>query len=137
MFGDNLVEIRTKRHTVYRAGVHARTDDPPRELIPNDENPVCLQMMDSQRNSSTLQRLCFACPMNAPHDDPSAPGRGQVGLRKNPPNHVFVDFEAKGSRQLLCDSQAARAWAPSFHLEDSLDELLRWAFGIGLAAVLR
>ncbi len=41
--GDRRVEHTTKRHAVYIAGMHSEADDPPSELIHNDENPVRLQ----------------------------------------------------------------------------------------------
>ncbi len=40
--GGRLVEHATKRYAVYSAGVDAETDDPPSNLIHNDENPVRL-----------------------------------------------------------------------------------------------
>ena len=42
-FGDCFIEHNTKRHTVYWVNVHAEADDPPREEIHNNENPVRFQ----------------------------------------------------------------------------------------------
>ncbi len=40
-------------------------------------------------------------------------------------------------RELLCNPRTPVAGVPSLHINDGLDEFLRWAFGSWLAAALR
>src|SRR5262249_57826405 len=44
---------------------------------------------------------------------------------------VFVDIDAKGTRNLLCDAGAANTGIAALELDDCVDEFLRWAFWAG------
>jgi hypothetical protein len=53
---------------------------------------------------------------------------GSIVLREHPADNVFVDIDAKGVRNLLCDAGAANAGVAAFELDDCVDEFLRRSF---------
>jgi hypothetical protein len=69
--------------------------------------------------------------------DKAQPGRaicscfGSIVLREHTANDVFIDIDAKGVRNLLCDAGTANAGIAALELDDRVDEFLRWAFGSG------
>jgi hypothetical protein len=66
--------------------------------------------------------------------DKAQPGRtigsclGSIVLREHPADGVFVDIDAKGTRNLLCDAGTANTGIAALKLDDRVDELLRWPF---------
>ncbi len=93
--GDRLVEQATKRHAVYRAGMHTETDDPPSELIHNDKNPVRLHGVGlSAKEIDAPETILCVADERQPRRTSYA-GLGPVVLRKNPPYHVFVYLDTK------------------------------------------
>ena len=63
--------------------------------------------------------------------DKAQPGRaigsclGSIMFREHPADDVFVDIDAKGVRNLLCDAGTANAGVAAFDLDDRVDEFLR------------
>ena len=58
-------------------------------------------------------------------------------FRQNAANHVFVDVDAKGTRDLLGDAGIADTGITAFEFDDRVDELLRWPFGAGAPMATR
>ena len=48
---------------------------------------------------------------------------------QNSPNDVFVDLDAEGQSDVLCNSLAAPAAIASLHFHNGVDEFFRGAFG--------
>jgi hypothetical protein len=69
--------------------------------------------------------------------DKAQPGRtigscfGSIVFREHPADDVFVDIDAKGVRNLLCDTGAANTGIAALELDDGVDEFLRWPFWAG------
>ena len=69
--------------------------------------------------------------------DKAQPGRtigscfGSIVFREHPADDVFVDIDAKGVRNLLCDAGTANAGVAAFELDDPVDDFLRWPFWTG------
>src|SRR5436305_8152934 len=69
--------------------------------------------------------------------DKAQPGRtigsclGPIVFREHPADDVFVDIDAKGVRNLLCDAGTANTGIAAFELDDRVDEFLRWPFWAG------
>ena len=69
--------------------------------------------------------------------DIAQPGRticscfGSIVFREHPADDVFVDIDAKGVRNLLCDAGTANTGIAAFELDDRVDEFLRWSFWTG------
>ncbi len=63
--------------------------------------------------------------------DKAQPGRaigsclGPIVFREHSADDVFVDIDAKGVRNLLCDAETANAGVAAFDLDDRVDEFLR------------
>jgi len=70
--------------------------------------------------------------------DKAQPGRticscfGSIVFREYPADDVFVDIDAKGVRNLLCDAGTANTGIAAFELDDRIDEFLRWPFWAGV-----
>ena len=62
--------------------------------------------------------------------DKAQPGRticscfGSIVFREHPADDVFVDIDAKGVRNLLCDAGTANVGIAAFELDDRVDEVL-------------
>ena len=69
--------------------------------------------------------------------DKAQPGRaigsclGAVVFREHPADDVFVDIDAKGVRNLLCDAGTANTGIAAFELDDRVDEFFDGPFGPG------
>src|SRR5882757_10897636 len=69
--------------------------------------------------------------------DKAQPGRaigschGSIVFREHPADDVFVDIDAKGVRNLLCDAGTANTGIAALELDDRVDEFLRWPFWAG------
>ena len=51
--------------------------------------------------------------------------------REHAADDVFVDIDAKGARNLLCDAGTANTGNAALELDDRVDEFLRWPFWSG------
>ena len=69
--------------------------------------------------------------------DKAQPGRaigsclGSIVFREHPADDVFVNIDAKGACNLLCNAGTANAGIAAFKLDDRVDEFLRWSFWAG------
>src|ERR1700758_2615328 len=52
-------------------------------------------------------------------------------IREHPADDVFVDIDAKGTRNLLCDAGTTNTGIAALELDDRVDEFLRWPFWSG------
>jgi hypothetical protein len=60
-----------------------------------------------------------------------APCFGSIVLREHAADGVFVDIDAKGTRNLLCDAGTANTGIAALELDDCVNEFLRWPLGPG------
>jgi hypothetical protein len=93
--------------------------------------------IDSQRNRSTLHRLSFICPIKLSQDGAIGSCVGSIVLRKHPADDVFVDIDAKGTHNLLCDAGTANTGIVALELDDRVDEFLRRPFGARASMTFR
>ena len=69
--------------------------------------------------------------------DEAQPGRtigscfGPIVFREHPADDVFVDIDAKGVRNLLCDAGTANTEVTALELDDRVDEFLRRSLRAG------
>src|SRR6202158_3618444 len=69
--------------------------------------------------------------------DKAQPGRaigsclGSIVVREHPADDVFVDIDAKGVGNLLCDAGTANAGVAAFDLDHRVDEFLRRSLRAG------
>ena len=56
-------------------------------------------------------------------------------LREDTANHIFVDINAEGMRNLLCDTDTAKLGITALHLDDGRNEFGGRAFRTGLASL--
>jgi hypothetical protein len=52
-------------------------------------------------------------------------------VREHAADDVFVDIDAEGVRNLLCDAGTANAGVAAFERDDRVDDFLRWPFRAG------
>ena len=53
---------------------------------------------------------------------------GSLVLREHPPDDIFIDIDAEGVRNLLCDAGTANTGIAALEFDDRVDEFLRWLF---------
>src|SRR5215470_17614480 len=62
---------------------------------------------------------------------------GAIVLREHAADDVFVDIDAKGTRNLLCDAGTANTGIAALELDDRVNEFLRWPFWAGASMTSR
>ena len=72
--------------------MHSKADDPPREVIHNDENPVRLQGDGLAAKQIDAPKTILCVTDERQPRWTSIAGLRLVMLRENPPYHVFVDL---------------------------------------------
>src|SRR5215470_611529 len=129
--GDDLVEHPANRRATGLSALNAKTDDPTCEHVHHHHDPMAAQ-----------EYRFAAKQIDAPQAvlhlaDKAQPGRticscsGSIVLREHAADNVFVDIDAKGPRNLLCDARTANTGTASLELDDRVDEFLRWPFWAG------
>jgi hypothetical protein len=58
-------------------------------------------------------------------------------LREHAADDVFVDIDAKGTRNLLCDAGTANTGIAALEPDDRVNEFLRWPFWAGASMTTR
>ena len=124
-----VVEHATERHAVDVRGLDANADDPAREQIHYDHDPVALE-----HNRFTSEQI--DAPQAVLHvSDEREPGGSLIsGGRAEMPSEdaahdIFVDLDAKRVSNLLGNSRTPELRIAALHFEDRRDELLRGPFG--------
>jgi hypothetical protein len=124
-----LVEHATDRHAIDVSWLDANADDPTREQIHDDHDPVALE-----HNRFASQQI--DTPQAVLHvSDEREPGGSLIsGARSEMPSEdaahdIFVDLDAKRVSHLLGNSRTSEARIAALHFEDRRDEFLRGPFG--------
>jgi hypothetical protein len=127
--GYGVVEHATDRHAVDVRGLDANADDPAREQIHYEHDPVALE-----HNRFTSEQI--DAPQAVLHvSDEREPGGSLIsGGRSEMPSEdaaddIFVDLDAKRVSNLLGNSRTPESRIAALHVEDRRDELLRGPFG--------
>ena len=101
------------------------------------------QYLSSDHDPVAVQEYRFAAEqIDAPQailhmPDKTQPGGavgsclGSIVFREHPADDVFVNIDAKGVRNLLCDAGTANTGIAALELDDRVDEFLRWPFWSG------
>src|SRR5262252_4667205 len=129
----SLPADRLPEHMAYRLSIDNSTVDPkpdnaPRELVHNHENPVRAQGQGFKPKQVGTPQTVLRM---SEERQPGLSGRigfGTIIDGKNPPNHVFVDFDAECESYLLGNSATAPTPVTPFHLNDGVDEFFVWSF---------
>ena len=120
--GDDLVEHPTNRHATEISALNAKADDPACEHVHHHHDPVAAQEYRFAAEQIDAPQAVLHMP------DKAQPGRaigsclGSIVFREHPADDVFVDIDAKGVRNLLCDAGTANAGIAAFDLDDRVDE---------------
>ena len=62
---------------------------------------------------------------------------GSIVFCQHAADHVFVDIDVKGTRDLSGDAGTANMGIAAFEFDDRVDELLRWPFWAGAPTATR
>src|SRR3979411_1052618 len=129
--GDDLVEHPANRHTTGISALNAKADDPACEHVHHHHDPVAAQEYRFAAEQSDAPQAVLHMP------DKAQPGRtigscfGSIVFREHAADDVFVEIDAKGVRNLLCDAGTANAGVAAFDLDDRVDGFLRQPLGAG------
>ena len=135
--GSRSVEHAAQRHTIDIARMHPEADNPPGELIHDDQHPV-----GPEENGFTAKEI------DAPQAVFGVPKEGQPGgttiarcwaimLGQDAPHDVLVNVHTEGLGDDQRNPRAAESGIALLELDDRSDELWRWTFGTGLALAAR
>ena len=97
--------------------------------------------MRSQHDGLTAEQADAAEAIRRVTDE-GEPGRSTIAWRwamvpgQHSADHILVELDAEGRRDVQCDAPAAEAWIAPLQFDDRLDELRGGSLGTGLAAPL-
>src|SRR6266516_5282476 len=129
--GDYLGQHSTNRHATELSALNAKADDPACEHVHHHHDPVAAQQYRFAAEQINAPQAVLHMP------DKAQPGRaigsclGSIVFREHPADDVFVDIDAEGVRNLLCDAGTANTGIAALELDDRVDQFLRWPFWSG------
>ncbi len=122
---NGVVEHAAKRSAIDVAGLDAEADDPPGELIHNNQNPMGLEADRLAAKQINASEAVFGVASDRqPGRSCATTGLWVVVFCQYPPHDILIDLDPKGIRDLLSDSRAAEARVAPFHLNDGMDQFL-------------
>src|SRR5262249_39763823 len=128
---DDLIKHPANRGAIEISALNAKANDPTCEHVHHHHNPMAAQEDGFAAKQIDAPQALLHMP------DKAQPGRaigscsGSIVLREHAADDVFVDIDAKGTRNLLCDAGAANTGIAALELDDCVDEVLRWPFWAG------
>ena len=130
------VEHPAECDTIDRSGMDAKSNDPARVLIHDDQNPVGPQphrfAPEQVHTPETVLQV----------SNQGQPGRtasvwfGSVVAGENAPNNVLIDLHAERQSDLMRDSRTAPGWIAIPHLDHGSNQFVAGSLGSGLTPVL-
>jgi hypothetical protein len=135
--GDDLVEHPAKRGATEISALNAKANDPTCEHVHHHHDPMAAQEYRFAAKQIDAPQAVLHMP------DKAQPGRticscfGSIVFRKHAADDVFVDIDAKGTRNLLCDAGTANTGIAALELDDRTDEFFRWPFWSGAPMTFR
>ena len=113
--------------------MHAKPDDPARELIHDDQDPV-----SAQRSRIAAKQV--HAPETVLHVTQESQPGGAAGVRswsvmsgQDASDNVFIDGDTEGQGKLLSDSRTTPGGIALFHVDNGLDEFSGRSLRTGLA----
>src|SRR5882672_9509919 len=129
--GDDPVEHPANRGATEISALNAKANDPTCEHVHHHHDPMAAQEYRFAAKQIDAPQAVLHMP------DKAQPGRticscfGSIVFREHAADDVFVDIDAKGTRNLLCDAGTANTGIAALELDDRVDEFLRWPFWSG------
>lgn len=120
--GDRLVEHAAERPAVHGHGLHPKADDPAGKLIHNDQDPVTPRQDRFGPEQVHSPETVFAMTQERKPRRSVVTAFGVVVRFQNSADHIFVDLDAKGLGQVLCDFRAAKTGIALLEFTDGSDE---------------
>src|SRR5262245_17266326 len=108
------------------SALNAKADDPTCEHVHHHHDPMAAQEERFAAKQIDTPQAVLHVPDKAQPGRTIVPCSGSIVLRKHAADNVFVDIDAKGTRDLLCDAGTASTGIAALELDDRVDELLRW-----------
>src|SRR5215467_506998 len=120
---NRVIEHPAQSRTVYCSPMDPKPNDPPRQLVHHDQDPMgCQRCRFAAEQITTPQAVLHMVEKCQPR---------WAGIRIRPvvkaqdsANYVLIDLEAKSQSNRLGDSRIASAGIPPFPLNNSSDEFL-------------
>ena len=127
LLGNGLVEHAAERWPIDGNGLHPKTDDPAGKLIHDDQDPVTPQQDRFGPEQVHAPETVFGMTQERKPRRSVVTAFGVVVRCQNSADHIFVDLDAKGLGQVLCDLRAAKPGIAPFEFADGSDQ-----FGCGV-----
>ena len=116
------MEHSAESGTIDIASIHPKSNDSPRELIHDDEDPVGLKHHGFTPKQVHTPKAVFHV---TDEGEPGGPTSRiwSIFLGENASYDILIDIDAKGPCDLLCDPGSAEPWVTALHLQYELNEL--------------
>ena len=128
---NDLVEHPANRGATGISALNAKANDPPGEHVHHHHHPMASQEEQFAAEQIDAPQAVLQMPDKAQPGWAIISRSGSIVFRQHAADHVFVDVDAKGTRDLLGDAGTANPGIAAFEFDDRVDELLRWPFWAG------
>src|SRR5436190_1769570 len=126
--GDDLVEHPANRGATGISALNAKANDPTCEHVHHHHDPMAAQEDRFAAKQIDAPQAVLHMPDKAQPGWTICSCFGAVVFREHPADDIFVDIDAEGMHNLLCDAGTANTGIAAFEFDDCVDEYLRWPF---------
>src|SRR5262249_2114066 len=134
---DDLIKHPANRRPTEISALNAKANDPTCEHVHHHHYPMAAQEDRFAAEQIDAPQAVLHMPDKAQPRRAIVPCFGSIVLREHAADDVFVDIDAKGTRNLLCDTGTANTGIAALELDDRVNELLRWPLGTGASMASR
>ena len=137
---DDLIEHPANRDTTGISALDAKANDPACEHVHHHHDPIAPIAVQQDRFAAEqidAPQAVLHIPDKAKPRRAIVPCFGSIVLRQHAADDVFIDIDAKGTRNLLCDAGTANAGIAALEFDDRVNEFLRWPLGAGASMTSR
>ena len=135
--GSGTVEHAAQRDAVHIVSVYPEANDPPSELIHDDDHPMGVQQNGLTAKEIDAPEAVFRVPKERQPGGPTIAKCWAIMFGEDTPHNVLVDLDTEGLGDDQGDPRAAESGIALLELDDRPNKLWRWTFGTGLVLPVR
>jgi len=130
---NGTIKHAAESHTIGCSGMHAKPDDPARELIHDNQDPVSAQRRRIAAEQVDTPEAVLHVTQESEPGGAAAVRSWSVMSGQDASDNVFVDGDTEGQGNLLGDSRTAPGGISLFHFDNGIDEFSGRSPRTGLA----
>src|SRR6266536_1747205 len=124
--GDDLVEHPANRGATGISALNAKANDPTCEHVHHHHDPMAAQEYRFAAKQIDAPQAVLHMPDKAQPGRTIGSCRGSIVFREHAADDVFVDIDAKGTCNLLCDAGTANTGIAALELDDREVPPISW-----------